>query len=227
MPCPSIDRPGMPAALTEYGPEEQAENVAAVVAAAGFSRRMGRFKPLLPWRQGTVIEAVAEALAGGGASPVIVVTGHRAEAVSEQLKGGSAETVLNANYRYDQMLRSYQVGVEALCRHHRPVCGTLLALGDQPHIPRGVIRQILASVRDAPEAVIVPSYMRRRGHPVYLPRWAFSELLRLSGGQSLRDLLETYVEKIVYVTVDSDCIRRDMDVPADYESLRAEFEWVV
>ncbi|MDE0199871.1 MAG: nucleotidyltransferase family protein [Caldilineaceae bacterium] len=201
--------------------------MAAVVAAAGFSRRMGRFKPLLPWRHGTVIEAVAGALAEGGASPVFVVTGHRAEAVSEQLKGGSAETVFNADYRKDEMLRSYQVGVEALCRDHRPVCGTLLALGDQPHIPRGVIRQILGSVQDAPEAVVVPSYLRRRGHPVYLPRWTFSELLGLSSGQSLRDLLETFVEKIVYVTVDSDCIRRDMDVPADYKSLRAEFEWVV
>ena len=196
------------------------------MAAAGFSSRMGRFKPLLPWRHGTVIEAVVATLRGGGATPILIVTGHRAKAISEQLKGGPAKTVFNADYRQDEMLRSYQVGIDALCQEERQASGALLALGDQPHIPKGVIRQIISKVRTDPDSVVVPSYMRRRGHPVYLPRWAFSELLGLTRKQSLRDLLEIFDDKIVYETVESDCIRRDMDVPAEFESLRAEFEWV-
>ncbi len=226
MPCPGIHRSGRPKTQGEFGPIEGVKNVAAVVAAAGFSSRMGRFKPLLPWRFGTVIESVAAALAGGGASPVYVVTGHRAEAIADQLKGSPAEAVFNADYRQDEMLRSYQVGVEALCRADVQVCGALLALGDQPHIPQNVIRQIIGRVHVEPEAVVVPSYMRRRGHPVYVPQWAFSELLGLTESKSLRDLLDSLAEEIVYETVDSDCIRRDMDTPAEYQSLRAEFEWV-
>ena len=226
MPCSCFDRSGKPKTPVEFGPIEGVETVAAVVAAAGFSSRMGRFKPLLPWKSGTVIESVAAALAGGGASPVYVVTGHRAEAIADQLESSPAEAVFNADYRQDEMLRSYQVGVEALCRADRQVCGTLLALGDQPHIPQGVIRQIIGRVHAEPGAVVVPSYMRRRGHPVYVPRWAFSELLGLTARKSLRDLLDSLAEEIVYETVDSDCIRRDMDTPAEYESLRAEFEWV-
>lgn len=200
--------------------------MAAVVAAAGFSSRMGRFKPLLPWRDGTVIGAVVAALEGGGAFPVYVVTGHRAEAIAEQLKGGVAETVLNVDYVNGEMLRSYQVGIEAMCGNDGQVGGALLALGDQPHIRTGVIGQIIGRARREPEAVVVPSYMRRRGHPVYLPRWAFAELLGLTSGQSLRDLLEEVEEEIVYEMVESDCIRRDMDLPAEYEALRAEYEWV-
>ena len=209
-----------------FGPPEKVASVAAVVAAAGFSSRMGRFKPLLPWRRGTVIEAVAGALAGGGASPVYVVTGHRGAAIAEQLAEGPAEAIFNPDYRHNEMLRSYQVGIEALCPGGMPVLGALLALGDQPHIPAGVIRQIIKRAHAVPEAVVVPSYMQRRGHPVYLPKWSFSELLGLKRGQSLRDLLETFGEEIVYEEVDSDCVRRDMDLPAEYASLRADFEWV-
>ena len=211
---------------SDQAPPGRVNGVAAVVAAAGFSSRMGRFKPLLPWRCQTVIEAVAASLKEGGASPIYVVTGHRGAEIAGQLIGGPAEAVFNPDYHLNEMLRSYQVGVEALCRKGMCVQGALLALGDQPHIPSGVIRQIIGRALMEPEAVVVPSFRQRRGHPVYLPKWVFSKLLGLSSGQSLRTLLHTLNDRIVYESVDSDCVRRDMDVPAEYDTLRAEFEWV-
>ena len=209
----------------DYRPPETVGRIAAVVAAAGFSSRMGRFKPLLPWRNGTVIEAVAAGLAAGGASPVNVVTGHRGEEIAERLTPGDAVAISNPDYRKNEMLRSYQVGIDALLRDGRPVQGALLALGDQPHIPAGVIRQIIDRALAVPEAVVVPSFMRRRGHPVYLPWRFFPNLVNLESGRSLRDLLEEFDEEIVYEVVESDCVRRDMDVPAEYEFLRSEYEW--
>lgn len=208
-----------------YEQEGRIGRVAAVVAAAGFSSRMGQFKPLLPWRRGTVIGAVAEGLAKGGASPVLVVTGHRGDEIGRGLAGGPAEVVFNADYSDGEMLRSYQVGIEALGTSELKILGALLALGDQPHIPVGVVRQIVERARAEPGAIVVPSYKRRRGHPVYLPAWAFCALLTLEAGQTLRDLMGEYHDAIVYETVDSDCVRRDMDVPAEYEALRSEFEW--
>lgn len=219
------ERSGERAAPSECEPPGSDVRIAAVVAAAGFSSRMGRFKPLLPWRRGSVIEAVVAGLTGGGAAPVYVVTGHRGSEIAERLTAGAAVAVPNPDYRKNEMLRSYQVGIEALCRDAGPVQGALLALGDQPHIPAAVVRQIIDKARAVPAAVVVPSYMRRRGHPVYLPQRQFSRLLRLESGRSLRDLLAALEEEIVYEAVESDCIRRDMDVPAEYESLRAEFEW--
>ncbi len=204
----------------------QTRVVAAVVAAAGFSRRMGRFKPLLPWRNGTVIEAVAAGLIAGGASPVQVVTGHRGAEIALRLEGGPVKVVFNPDYGRNEMLRSYQVGIGALRESCLPMQGALLALGDQPHIPAEVIRQIVERARSEPDAVVVPSHNRRRGHPVYIPEWSFAELMGLATGQTLRDLLSDLSGEIVYVDVDSDCVRRDMDLPAEYESLRAEYEQV-
>ena len=44
-----------------------------VVLAAGRSARMGRPKPLLPWRGATLLAHACEAALGGGADPVLVV----------------------------------------------------------------------------------------------------------------------------------------------------------
>ena len=200
------------------------EPVAAVVAAAGFSRRMGRFKPLLPWGRSTVIESAAAALARGGASPALVVTGHRGAEIAARLEAGAAVAVFNADYARNSMLRSYQVGIEALQARHPSALGALLALGDQPHLPAWVIRRIVERARREPEAVVAPSHAGRRGHPIYLPRRLFAETLRLQEGQTLRDLLQRREREIVYAAVESDCIRRDIDHPSDYEELRAQYD---
>ncbi len=201
----------------------QAGGVAAVVAAAGFSRRMGRFKPLLPWGKSTVIEAASEALGRGGASPVLVVVGHRGAEVAERLAGAAAGVVFNPDFARNEMLRSFQVGLEALVDEHQPLQGSLMALGDQPHISAGVVRRIIGCAAENVDSIVVPSHNCRRGHPVFLPRRLFPALLTMTEGQSVRDLLNGHAGEIEYVEVEDGSVRRDMDVPAEYEALRAEF----
>ena len=193
-------------------------SVAAVVAAAGRSRRMGRPKQLLPWGQGTVIRAVVENLSAAGAAPVVCVVGHRGQQVVNALAGTPARVVHNPDYLHTEMLRSYQVGLEAL--DQEPCPGALLALGDQPHLPPSVIRQVLQGALKSPAAIVIPSHNRRRGHPIYLPRRLWAALLALGADVSLRDFLNRFPEEIVYVAVHTDAIRRDMDVPEEYEALR-------
>src|ERR671937_311476 len=51
---------------------------AAVLLAAGMSRRMGAFKPLLPFGGGSVVGACVESLRAAGAREGVVVVGQRA-----------------------------------------------------------------------------------------------------------------------------------------------------
>ncbi len=193
--------------------------MAAVVAAAGRSRRMGRPKQLLPWGSGTVIHAVVTHLVQAGARPVVVVTGHRASEVEAALADTPAHLVRNPDHGHTEMLRSYQVGVQALGARAELV-GTLLALGDQPHVPPETIRQILARAREVPDRVVVPSHRMRRGHPIYLPRELWPELLSLGTEATLRDLLRRHVHRIEHVVVDTEAVLLDMDRWAEYEALR-------
>src|SRR5437588_1011626 len=61
------------------------ESIAAVLLAAGRSRRMGAFKPLLPFGDVSVVEACAANLRAAGVGEVVVVVGHRAAEVRAAL----------------------------------------------------------------------------------------------------------------------------------------------
>lgn len=197
-------------------------SIAAVVAAAGFSRRMGQFKQLLPWGESTIIRSVVENLHAAGADPVLCVTGHRAAEVAAALKDSPARIVYNPDYASAEMLTSYQAGIRAL--DPARLLGSLLALADQPHLPAAIIRQVVEQARQTPERIVIPSHAMRRGHPIYLPARLWGDLLALPAQATLRDLLRGDTARIVYVDVESDAIRRDMDEWTEYVKLREAFE---
>src|SRR5450756_1182777 len=66
--------------------------IAAVILAAGLSRRMGQPKMALPWGDTTVIGQVVRVLAEVGARPLVVVTGGAAELVGAALVAALGKT---------------------------------------------------------------------------------------------------------------------------------------
>lgn len=202
-------------------------NIAAIIAAAGRSTRMGEPKQLLPWGNATVIEAVVRHLLAADVAPVVCVVGHQHDAVAQALQGTPAQVVMNEQYKTAEMLTSYQAGIRALRRHeatapHVACAGALFALGDQPHIPSAVIRQIVEQAKRTPDAPVIPSYAMRRGHPFYLPRAIFSEIEALAPDDMLRTVVNRHSQEIVYVEVESDAILHDMDTPDEYAARKAE-----
>src|SRR6266536_1206249 len=71
--------------------------VAAILLAAGRSRRMGAFKPLLPFGNRTVIECCINNLRAAGIKDIVVVVGHRADEVREQLQILDVKLAVNAD----------------------------------------------------------------------------------------------------------------------------------
>lgn len=202
-------------------------HLAAVIAAAGLSRRMGRPKQLLPWGGSTVIAVVARSLSQAGAAPVICVTGHRGQEVAAALARTDAMIVPNPAYRQQDLLSSYQAGVRWLLENAdqaSTIEGALLSLGDQPHLPASTIARIAAQARRTPDRIVIPSYDMRRGHPMVLPQVLWGELLALAADDALRTLVNRHADRIVYVNTKNDAVLLDMDTPADYERLRGRFE---
>lgn len=190
---------------------------------------MGRFKQLLPWGSSTVIRTVVDNLHAAGVEPILCITGHRADEVAVELDGSPAHILPNPHYEASEMLTSYQTGIAALTKsqttsHKAQFSGSLLALADQPHIPVRVIRQVVEQARSTPDRIVIPSHSMRRGHPIYLPHRLWNELLALPLDASLRHLLNGHSAEIVYVDVDTEAIRRDMDEWDEYEGLRREFD---
>jgi len=188
--------------------------ISAVVLAAGLSRRMGRFKLLLPWGATTVIGQVVAQLETARVERIIVVTGHRCEEVEAALSGTRARAVLNPDYATAEMLSSIQAGLRAL---DTDVPAALLCLGDQPQIEVSTVEAVLAAGRETHwERVVIPSYRMRAGHPILLPCWLWPEILACTG--SLRDVMAAHRDQIRYLVVDTPTVLADLDTPEDYEA---------
>lgn len=180
---------------------------------------MGTPKQLLPWNGSTVIAVTVDNLRTAGADPVVVVVGHKASSMEAALKDAHAIAVANVDYANGELLQSFQVGLQYLSSVGDMI-GTLLALGDQPHVPASVSTKIIDEANRFPSKIIIPSHDMRRGHPIFLPASLWDEVRALGADATMRSVLNRHQDIIQYVNVSTPAILIDLDTPEDYEALK-------
>jgi molybdenum cofactor cytidylyltransferase len=214
---PRMRRAVVGALRSEMPVREVWRRVAAVVLAAGESRRMGRNKLLLPWAHGTVLDQTLSNVMTSGVSSLVTVVGHEQE-LTKSIAARYGPVAINHNYTKG-MLSSAQAAVRALSPSAEAV---LVILGDQPLVGPDVIDALLAVFAANSHGLVAPVYQGRRGNPVIIDRRYFAELLALPPESAPRALLQRHAEDLLLVDVASDAVLQDLDRPEDYERLRPE-----
>jgi molybdenum cofactor cytidylyltransferase len=190
--------------------------IGGVVLAAGLSRRMGRPKLLLPLDGRPVIVHAIAALVDAGLEDLIVVVPPEHAALTEAAAGLPVRFAVNPAPEAGQA-GSVVAGVAALS----PAAdAAMIVLGDQPHVPRAVLLGLLENYRATGKAVVAPRYRDGRGNPVLFAASVFPELLRLTGDQGARNVIDADAARVALVLFDLP-MPRDLDTPEDYETLRA------
>jgi molybdenum cofactor cytidylyltransferase len=197
-------------------------SVAAVILAAGESRRMGRPKALLEVPGSDPPETFLDRwirLLAAHAAPVIVVLGGHAEAVrSGSARASQVTFVVNERFQ-EGMLSSLQCGLRAVPAE---AAGTIFTPVDFPQVSPGTVAGVLAAFwRDDTFRLAIPRHQGRRGHPVCVPRRLFPEFLDLPAGAQPREVIHRHAAEACYVDVDDPGILRDVDDPEAYRSLAA------
>jgi molybdenum cofactor cytidylyltransferase len=191
--------------------------VAAILLAAGRSRRMGAFKPLLPFGETTVIRSCIQNLRQAGVEDIVVVLGHRAEELRQTVIDLRVAFALNPD-QTSEMGASIACGVGVLLPETKAV---LITLTDQPAVPANVIRSLVAEWTSG-ETLVVPEFQGRGGHPVLVDLRFRDELLNLDAEGGLRSFLRAHAEQVRRLPVNSHFIARDMDTWDDYRALHQE-----
>ena len=194
---------------------EVQRRIAAIVLAGGLSRRMGQSKPLLPWGNQTVIEAIVRRIMPLRLNDVVVVTGYRSADVKAVLKDSGARTVHNRRFASGEMLSSLQAGLSAL---DDSISACIVFLGDQPQISARLVHQVMTAYAEGQGGIVAPSFMNRRGHPILIDRRYWRDLLDLPDGGAPRDVINANSDDIAYVVTDDESILRDMDTPEEYRA---------
>ncbi len=195
------------------------ENIAAVLLAAGRSRRMGAFKPLLPFGGVSVVEACVAALRAGGAGEVVVVVGHRGAEVRAALAYIEGLGFAFNEVEGSEMGVSVARGVGTLSEGAGAV---LVALVDQPAVPPSEIAKLIEAHGRTGARLVVPVWEGRGGHPLLVDLSLREELLRVVPEKGLRALFDAHRAEALRVPAASPYVARDMDTWQEYVALHTE-----
>jgi molybdenum cofactor cytidylyltransferase len=92
--------------------------------------------------------------------------------------------------------------------------GVFVFLGDMPAIDPATVTQ-LAKALPGPNAIVAPTYLGRRGHPVLFGATWFPALRALSGDEGARAVLDGAGARLARIPVEDPGIHLDVDRPED------------
>jgi molybdenum cofactor cytidylyltransferase len=193
---------------------------AAIVLAAGKSKRMGTNKLLLEVKGRTVLDRLLDALDESIVDDIYVVLGHRTEELEQIVQTHRAQQVINPDYK-EGMTSSFRAGLSEVSAD-----ATFLILADQLGLEPDLIESMALRMESDPEMMIVsPVHEDKRGHPVLFRRPLFPEILEMGREENLKDLVDRHDDAHKFVEGDLWCTL-DMDTPDEFERVKKLFEEV-
>jgi molybdenum cofactor cytidylyltransferase len=180
--------------------------MAAVILAAGASSRMGRPKAFLEYRGETFLGRLVR-IFRVYCEDVLVVT-------SADMGVDGARVVMNPEPERG-MLSSLQCGLAAIGPEAQAAVFTPV---DVPAITGSTVGRVVTEWSG--EAIRIPRFKGRRGHPVLVSQGLIAEFLAMPSTARTNEVIRRHEGEIAYVDVDDPGILTDVDTPADYERLQ-------
>ena len=194
-------------------------NCFGIVPAAGRGLRMGsQHKLLLPWHNVTVIDQVLRAWTGSMAEHVTVIVRRDDFQLQKACHlWPDCDLVVPPDDPPD-MKRSVQLGLQHIAATYSPDAGDrwMVAPADLPTLSSELIDRMVSASRNT-DAILVPRFGDRRGHPVSFPWSMMSEVFELGTEQGINSLLTDH--RVQWLDLPAMEHPDDMDTPQEYQRL--------
>ncbi len=187
-------------------------SVAAIILAAGASRRMGEPKPLLAWGGKPLLTWEIEQLLASCVDDIVVVTGNRSDLVRRAIGDGARYCIFNARWAQGRAT-SLAAGARALVAGGRAAPDVVVIQNvDQP-TRADIIDALVAELRASGADTVQPSYRGKAGHPVVVSGALMPDLIAArEETEGLRAVLQAHPARAV-VMDDEPLVRIDLDTP--------------
>jgi len=193
--------------------EQNSKKIAAIIPAAGYSSRVGFFKPLLPTDSSLVIERSVDTFKQAGIGDIRVVIGYKADLLIPVLTRLGVKIIMNPDY--DQgMYTSVQAGVRSL---ENNIEAFFLLPADYAFVSSETISSLLQTCDGRSFEVIYPVYQGEKGHPPLISAKLRNLIMSAEPEGGLKELLEREAHKSIEIQVDDEGILIDIDSEEDYQ----------
>lgn len=194
--------------------------VAAVLLAAGESRRMGETNKLELLVDGKpLLRRTAETLLASNLSEIVVVLGHEADKTRAMLEGLPLSFIENKDFREGQMTSVYQ-GLLSLAKN----CdGVMICLSDQPLLQTEDINILIAAFAQRSHgSILVPTYKGQRGNPIIFDYEHRQAILNGERNLGCKKLIEKNPQQVCSFEMSNDHVVIDLDTPEQYAAFTAD-----
>ncbi len=189
--------------------------MAAVILAAGGSRRYGAQKLLVDLDGRPLLQHVIDAATASTARDVVLVVGHASEEVLGAARLGRARSVLNADWASGQA-SSLRAGLRAVAGAD----AAIILLGDQPRITPALVDALVERQRETGAVAVISSWNDRRSPPTLLRRELWPSIDGLAGDVGAREILAGRADVAVLEVTPELGTLQDVDTSLDMSRLR-------
>ena len=186
--------------------------VAAILLAAGQSKRMGSNKQLLPLAGKPLIRHCLDTILESGLQQIIVVLGPSGRQIEQFISDLPVAIAWNSEQESD-MADSVRIGVDALPEN---AAGVLVCLGDHPLVQPATIQKMTDHFFAHPDKIIIPRYSGRKGHPTLFPRVVIEEIFSVA---TLRDIVHQTPNRLALLDILDPGVIVDIDTPEDFQRI--------
>ncbi|WP_045447197.1 molybdenum cofactor cytidylyltransferase [Citrobacter sp. S-77] len=176
-----------------------------IITAAGLSSRMGQWKMMLPWQQGTILDAsIKNALQF--CSRIILVTGYRADELHNRYVNNANITIIyNPDYALG-LLTSVKAAAPSVETAH-----CFITHGDMPNLNTNIFRKIWALRNNG---AILPQHNGIPGHPILMSKSCLMQAVQRPNVSNMRQAL--LMGEHYFVEMENKEIILDIDTPEDF-----------
>ncbi len=185
----------------------------AIILAAGQSRRMGKPKPLLKFKDKTFLGQIISMLEASDVDRITVVLGADAEIIRNSIDLSGTNIVINEDYQEGQ-LSSLIAAIENTPQETEAI---LVCLVDNPFVTKEIVNQIIGKFKETNNPIIVPVFNKKRGHPTLFSKSLFDELLNAPEAQGARYVLYSNEKRVLELETSESGILIGIDTPEDYK----------
>jgi molybdenum cofactor cytidylyltransferase len=191
--------------------------VAAIILAAGLSRRLGRPKQLLDWGGIPLVRHSVMTALQSNLAAVAVVVGHQADAVRASVADLAVPCIANDAYASGQ---ASSVACGAQWFLTQSYDALLVMMCDQPLLTVAHINACIEAWYATRPAVLIPQVAGHASNPVIWATATVPLLTTLTGDQGGRVLFKAGQVVPQFWPIDAPELLHDIDTDADYGALR-------